>query len=1073
MAVLASLAVILSWVTLAETPPGAPPSGGPAVAAQGVVVLEIGKESVGPKEGLKAGDTVVRWSRGTAAAKAAEGAFGDGFDWDWFELEQVPRGAVTLFCAEGAIQKPIALPAGIWDITAGPALPPDLAELWARGSGAEDKAVAAQAAKGLQAAGEKALADGEGALGLWLLAESGRAWAGAGQAAEARAAFDAALAAAPATGHLRPLLLIRLGEAYIKLKDRRGGEDAYRRALTLLEGDPEAPLAQARAAFGLGAALKILGRLDEAGTFYERARTLQEREAPKSLALANTYTNLGTLTYEKGDLAGAREWFKRSLALKEALAPGTVTLAQALNNLGALCNETGRLEEAEAYFRKSLAIKEERQPDSMTLSATLNNLGSLAYLRRDIPLARSYYERSLDIRERRDPGSRRLATAYGAIGVMYYSVGDYTKAEEFFLKEQGILAKLAPGSEDEAMSLCNLAEMRIQQGRLEEAEALSTRAYEIRQKLGPDRLQTMLSLQAMVEIARARGRTAEMEPLLQKGLATVRKLAPDNEWEAWTLYELGKISREAGRGEQALGYFLQGIGVLEKQIGLLGGDEVTKSRFRAAFADLYTDTIELLFDMGRLPAAFDMLEKSRARGLLNMLATRELDLSLDLPEALRAERAQVDFSLARARMELEALGAEKDVDAARRLSNEVMALSARKEAVAAKIRQAAPRVADLQDPQTLDLAAAKERLAPGTLFLSYSVGPRRTLLLSLLDGQLDAAEIKVPGPALAVEVRAFYAKVCDPTTGREDWAGASRGLYAKLLQPVEAQLRRCQRVVVCPDGPLHFLPFGALGPDPEHLLIAQRPLSSAISLTVQAQTGGGAAGGTAPLTLAAFGAPQYPASGQEAGANRVVSSLLQRGSLQPLPFSEVEVKDLGKLFGKSARLYLGEAAKEEAAESMRPPPRFLHFACHGYFDQQSPLSSGLVLTVPKSDGAGGDGVLQAWEVIERVRLDTDLVTLSACQSGLGYVEGGEGMVGLSRAFLFAGSRAVCASLWSINDRGTSQLMRRFYTHLKRGAPCAEALRKAQLEMIAARDEGGVALSHPAHWAGFILIGGQE
>jgi CHAT domain-containing protein len=163
---------------------------------------------------------------------------------------------------------------------------------------------------------------------------------------------------------------------------------------------------------------------------------------------------------------------------------------------------------------------------------------------------------------------------------------------------------------------------------------------------------------------------------------------------------------------------------------------------------------------------------------------------------------------------------------------------------------------------------------------------------------------------------------------------------------------------------------------------------------------------------------------------------------------------------KRATVYLGAEATEGRARGIGPDAPLLHFATHARIDERFPLDSALVL----SPGPGDEnGLLQAWEIFDSVRIDSDLVTLSACETALGKEMGGEGLLGLTRAFLYAGARSVLASLWRVSDRITPDLMRRFYRHLARGEPKDEALRAAQVEMIRA---GG----HPFGWAAFQVFG---
>jgi CHAT domain-containing protein len=166
-------------------------------------------------------------------------------------------------------------------------------------------------------------------------------------------------------------------------------------------------------------------------------------------------------------------------------------------------------------------------------------------------------------------------------------------------------------------------------------------------------------------------------------------------------------------------------------------------------------------------------------------------------------------------------------------------------------------------------------------------------------------------------------------------------------------------------------------------------------------------------------------------------------------------------------VYVGRDATEEKAKSIGPDSQLIHFACHGLLDEHFPLNSALALTLPEQPAEGQDnGLLQAWEIFESVRLDADLVTLSACDTALGREMGGEGLVGLTRAFQYAGARSVLASLWSVSDISTARFMKHFYGYLRGGKSKDEALRAAQIDQIREKNRS----SHPFHWAAFQLTG---
>jgi CHAT domain-containing protein len=176
------------------------------------------------------------------------------------------------------------------------------------------------------------------------------------------------------------------------------------------------------------------------------------------------------------------------------------------------------------------------------------------------------------------------------------------------------------------------------------------------------------------------------------------------------------------------------------------------------------------------------------------------------------------------------------------------------------------------------------------------------------------------------------------------------------------------------------------------------------------------------------------------------------------------VQAIAALFPKQTAVYVGDQATEERVKAIGRDVRYIHLATHGLLNARLPLNSALVLTMPETATEGRDnGLLQAWEIFESLRIDADLLVLSACETALGTEMGGEGLVGLTRAFQYAGARSIVASLWSVADESTPELMKRFYSYLKAGRTKDEALRSAQIDLIRGRYT-------PFHWAAFQVIG---
>ena len=285
---------------------------------------------------------------------------------------------------------------------------------------------------------------------------------------------------------------------------------------------------------------------------------------------------------------------------------------------------------------------------------------------------------------------------------------------------------------------------------------------------------------------------------------------------------------------------------------------------------------------------------------------------------------------------------------------------------------------------------------------------------------------------------------------------AGQELFETLVKPAHELIAASHRVLIAPDGPLHTLPFAVLvqPSDRPRYFVEWKPLHVVASATVYAELKKTrrTPDATQPIVLAAFGDPKYPTVAREQAdriANPEVRAAVRSGlALEPLPASRKEVEGIARLYTGRAASYVGEHATEERAKAIGKDVRYLHFASHGLLDERFPLNSSLALTIPEHPAEGqANGLLQAWEIFEQMRIDADLVTLSACETGLGKELGGEGLMGLTRAFQYAGARSVLASLWSVGDDSTADLMTRFYGYLKAGKTKDDALRTAQVDLI--------------------------
>jgi CHAT domain-containing protein len=322
-------------------------------------------------------------------------------------------------------------------------------------------------------------------------------------------------------------------------------------------------------------------------------------------------------------------------------------------------------------------------------------------------------------------------------------------------------------------------------------------------------------------------------------------------------------------------------------------------------------------------------------------------------------------------------------------------------------------------------------------------------------------------------IEALTRKYLDTIRTKSDDAAVAKQLYAVLLEPLFEQASS-ERLIVVPDGILNLLPFDVLRDSQGGLLVETHTISYAPASTVLTALRNTKNAQKPPRAF--LGVGDVPYRDQGGVSNKIdkptaVKQRLLRGfsdalgtPLHDLPQTREEIIEVSKIVGKDEVILLGSNATETALKS-EPLSDFkiVHIAAHGFSDTQFPERSGLVLGVDPN--SRDDGLLQVREII-RLRFNADLVTLSACNTGVGKLEGEEGITNLVEAFLVSGAKAVVASLWSADDLYTSALMERFYTHIAEGQDKAASLRHAKMDLLAKYGRQ----VPPYYWGAFILVG---
>ena len=695
-----------------------------------------------------------------------------------------------------------------------------------------------------------------------------------------------------------------------------------------------------------------------------------------------------------------------------------------------VATDRGDLAAAENFYRRSLTLQKAIAPRGLGASLSLHNLGNVAWFRRDLAAAKEFYLQSLAIKEQEAPQSADLAASLNNLGQVAFEHQDFVAAEEYLHRALDIYRRIAPRGIGGADTSRILGDIALARSDLEVAEARYTESLAIR-----------------------------------------RVRVPGSAAEAQSCQRLAILNRQRNRLDQALSFYDCAIEALETQRSKLGGSDESRSGFASRYAGVYQEAIDLLVEVGKTEQAFHLLERYRAREFLKLLAERDLLFSSDLPADLEKQRRIVDRGYDQAFGTWLRLTDETDEAAHRKALKQLEMMRRRQDEVRAEIEAASPRLATLKAPQPLDLRATRTALDPGTLLLSYSIGDKTSHLFAIgpQKGDLRVFTLAVGGDSLREQIKTFREALNQGRFDRrpEKALLGARQLSQWLLSPAAAQIATAERLLVLADGPLHSLPFAALtdpgAVDGRRFLVETKAIHLAASATVFALLKQQRREHRETL-LTAFGDPEYPVKPPRLGeVEPQVRTALRSGfGFTPLPATRVEIEELVRLYPRASQTFLGPEATEARAKAVDQETTHLHIATHGLLNDRFPLESSLAFSLPSSpQKARENGLLQAWEVFEQVRIDADLVTLSACDTGHGKVFGGEGLMGLTRAFQYAGARSVVASLWSVSDESTGELMKRFYGYIKQGQTKDEALRSAQLDLLR-----NSPFTHPFHWAGF-------
>jgi CHAT domain-containing protein/Tfp pilus assembly protein PilF len=900
-----------------------------------------------------------------------------------------------------------------------------------------------------------------------------------------------------------------LGSVARKRGDLAKAEEHSRHALAIEEKLAPGSLDVATSLNNLGNVAWARRDLTRAVEYHSRALDLRQRLVPAGLAVAASLNNLGMLAWQTDQADKAEEYQLKALEIRERLAPGSMDLAASFNNLATIAWDRGDLVRSERYYRRGLEIREKLAPDSPDLADILNNLGLVAWRRGELAQADQYFRRALRIEERHSVTTMEVANIFHNLAQVQGELGDWVAANKYDLKALQMRNKVAPGSLEVAASLNSLGECAEKQGNFREAEKYDKQALELERKLNSYGLDTALTLNQLGDVAQANGDLAGAESLYRQALKIREEISPGSINHAESLASLARNTRLRGQLDTAAPLYDRALQAFESQAARLGGVEEARSGFRARHAAYYADYIELLFRQKQSALAFDVAERARAQSFLEMLSAGRIDVRQGVDAGLLSQERRLQQAInTKSGDRIDLLNSKHTQGQVTELNQEMEKLLGQYQQVEDQIRVSSPTYADLTRPQPLNAKQVQEELLdPNTLLLEYSLGEQHSHVWVLSQTSLAAYDLPNRTTIEAAARRAYKLLVTQDPQGKTElnqkqarWDLAATRLSQMVLGPVAAQLHE-KRLLIVADGALQYIPFEALplisnptAPGARRALLLVKheivylPSASVLAMLREAEKAKKAPSKAVAVLadpvfdkedvrIAAMRVPQRPA--EPGPHNTEDDDALSSGHFTRsagdlglarfarLPFSRREADAILAVTppGQGMEAVDFQASRATATDPALAEYRVVHFATHGLLDSKNPELSGLVLSMLDEAGNFQNGFLDLQDIYN-LNLRADLVVLSACETALGKEIRGEGLIGLTRGFMYAGASRVLASLWKVDDVATAELMRRFYGAMEReGLRPAAALRRAQLEMWQQKR-----WNMPYYWAGFQLQG---
>lgn len=822
----------------------------------------------------------------------------------------------------------------------------------------------------------------------------------------------------------------------------------------------------------------------------------------------------GQVEYASGNRPASIDLYDKALTILRETNEAT-NLAQTFLDLGSSYSDLHETQQARIAFEQALnwwrAAKNPRG-EALTLIA----LGHLHTKLGDKQQALDLYHQSIQLLE---PLEDRILIGVNIAGLGYVhaSMGESSAALQEFTRTLELFSQ-ANFSYGEAGVLLQLAELHIRNEDYKTALTYLARSLAIWQSIGDPRMQAVpIALTGQVH-------ERQNQPVLalqyyNEALALNRQ-GKDSREEAYTLNSIGRIQEALGDRDKALDNYTQALALnrttgdrlgesgtlyliakLQQSFGRLNDAKINseqaialaeflragvashdlRSSYVATVHQLYELYVDILMSLhttqpsaGFDGAALEASEAGRARTLLETLAEAKTQIREGVdPKLLERERAL--------QLQLESLATRQisssSAATSGKVETEIERVTAEYRDVQGQIRARSPHYAALVQPETLKLKQIQSLLESGTLLLEYSLGEKRSFLWAITTDSLQTFELPSQTNIETLAQKLYAAITSNSNTYEND----ARSMSSMLFGPLN-DLSKVKRLVIVADGALQYIPFAAL-PDPRDSdkLVSRYEIVRLPSASVLAVQRAQFANRTpAPKSVAVLADPVFDNLDSRLSATAIArnspvnysrtvrdAGLIVNGRIPRLKFALMEADAVyGAASPNDSFKAVGfKASRATAMDPALSQYKIIHIAAHGVLNSKHPELSAILLSMIDERGRPVDGLLQLHEIYN-LKLPAELVVLSACETGVGKQIRGEGLIALTRGFMYAGAVRVVASLWKVDDAATAALMAEFYKQMFAGGKRpAEALKEAQINISKQKR-----WRDPYYWAGFMLQG---